>query len=195
MKKFFSFIIATLVSFNTTANSNALEILSEDTVKTLLLRMQSVLNETENKDHINKFFKFSVDSGTRILITNHLLDPNDVSKDLATEELNMSPEEYVKYIDIIRKPNYKHLFKIEHSNIIIDEKTEVASVSLTIQEYALRKRLGSRGEALEDQTILASTNCNMNIGTNGNDAIITSMNCIGKILEVKPTITEIAPSK
>jgi len=173
------FVVAILFMSVTHESACAREIIRTD-VETLLLRMQSVLNR-KNPREISRFFKFYSESTARFLMKNQLVDPDSTNKILATEELNMTWDQYVKYLENIIKPNYVYLFKIKMTDFQYNEEAELATVSFHLQEYALQVQYDGKRK-VDDITTLGSTNCNLHVGENATDLEILSMNCISKIV-------------
>lgn len=187
VRTFFLFFLAILFGYNNACN--AAEVLTEESTKNLILRFQTALNSYDQRDR-DLFFRYYVDNAANIIVENRILDPNNPSVELSSESVTMNPTEYARYIELIRKPNYKHLYRIESSEVIVEPKSKTGVVAINIQEYALRKQEDkATGAQINDMTILASTNCNVNVADNTNDVVITSMNCIGKIIEYPMPLT------
>jgi hypothetical protein len=185
VRLFFALFLITYV--NTASYVSAAEILSQESVKNLFLRFQTVLNSNDKKDK-ELFFKYFSDSSAKIILANYILDPEDSNKELASENLTLSTAEFAKYLDLIRSKNYLHIYKVELGEVIIDSKSDTGAAAIAIAEFGLRKQVASNGVRINDMTILAATNCNVTLADNTNDVVITSMNCIGKIIEdPKPT--------
>lgn len=185
----FRILIVTFVITNILISSpaKAAEILTEEAVKNLFLRFQTVLNSTDKNDK-DLFFKYFADSSAKIILANYILDPEDTSKELASENITLSTADFSKYLDLIKKKNYVHIYKIDVGGIIIDPKYKTGAAAIAIAEFGLRRQEAANGARINDMTILAATNCNVTLADNTNDVIITSMNCIGKIIEdPKPT--------
>lgn len=181
----FTFSLLTYVS--TGSHVNAADVLSQESVKNLFLRFETVLNSNDKKDK-ELFFKYFSDSSAKIILANYILDPEDSSKELASENLTLSTSEFIRYIDLIRSKDYIHIYKVELGQVIIDAKSKTGATAISIAEFGLRKQQAPSGARIHDMTILAATNCNVTLADNTNEVIITSMNCIGKIIEdPKPT--------
>lgn len=181
------FVLLFITYIGQSSNVKAADILTEESVKNLLLRFETVLNSNDKKDK-ELFFKYFADTSAKIILANYILDPEDSNKELASESLTLSTAEFVKYIDLIRSKDYIHIYKVDIGGIIIDPKYKTGAAAIAIAEFGLRKQLAENGARIHDMTILAATNCNVTLADNTNDVIITSMNCIGKIIEdPKPT--------
>ena len=156
----------------------------EGSIKLFLLKIQDLMNKRNITD-IESFYTYYTDSSARFLKTSYLLDSNDKSKILAQESLNMSKDEYINYIREILKPLSEYAYRITINKISHDTSSGVALITYSLEEYSLSKVvIDPKLPPTEDASFI-STNCNMNISTEGGDLSILSTNCIEKIVKKK----------
>jgi hypothetical protein len=151
----------------------------EESIRQFFNKIQNLMNKREIND-IESFYKYYADSSARFIKTSYLLDPTDKSKVLAQESLNMSKNEYIKYIKDILKPLNNYAYRSTISNITIDKANSIALISYGIEEYSLIK---AATNSQPDDTTFISANCNMNLSIEGGDTSILSTNCIEKIVK------------
>ncbi len=147
------------------------------------------MNNRDMKD-ISGFYKFYADSSARFLKTSYLLDPNDRSKNLAEESLNMGREEYVTYIGNILNGLDEYAYRLTINGIKPIDGSDSILVSYGVEEYSLRKGQevvdpNTNQKVQKNDVSFVSTNCNMSIGTATGDPVILSTNCIEKIIKIQ----------
>jgi hypothetical protein len=152
----------------------------EESIRQFFYKIQNLMNKRSIND-IESFYKYYIDSSARFIKASYLLDPNDKSKVLAQESLNMSKNEYIEYIKDILKPLNNYAYRSTISNINIDKAKSIALITYSIEEYSLIT--ADKNSSQPDDTTFISANCNMNLSIEGGDTSILSTNCIEKIVK------------
>ncbi len=150
---------------------------NDATIRAFFIKIQNLMNKRDISE-IESFYKYFTDSSARFIKIAYLLDPEDKTKVVAQESLNMSKDEYITYIKDILKPLNSYAYRVTVNSINRTGSAGVAIVNYSIDEYTL-----IRSEKNEEEAAFISANCNMNIGLDSGDAVILSTNCIEKIVK------------
>lgn len=150
---------------------------SDATIQAFFIKIQNLMNKRDISE-IESFYMYFTDSSARFIKIAYLLNPEDKTKVVAQESLNMSKEEYITYIKDILKPLNSYAYRVTINKINREGGAGVAVVNYSVDEYTL-----IRSEKNEEEAAFISANCNMNVGLDSGDAVILSTNCIEKIVK------------
>lgn len=176
-------VFAVLVLVFLANTASAVKITQDDIIQ-MVGRMQSIMNQ-RTISGIEKYFGYYADSEARFLKTSYLVDPDNSEKILAQESLNMSRDEYIKYIKNILNPPTNYVYKATVNSVKMDDIVNQALVSYSTQEYATINVLDSTYNKVAEETSLIRSNCNMIVDYNSTDIVILSINCAEKITRRK----------
>lgn len=182
MKKFITFIFVFVFAGLPAA---ALAITNAE-AQNFMLQIASIMNK-RNINEISTFLKFNAIPDARFIKNSSLVNINDPTQVIATEDLNMSISEYTEYLKGILTPPNKYAYYSQINSIDID-KNNNALVSLHIDELSTKIVFNSKVNSNIELQTLVSSNCNYLLGTLNAQTVILGMNCIEKITKKSNSI-------
>ena len=156
---------------------------TKNSVINLMNQFAAVINSGQ-KDVISEFVRFYVDRDANCIKTSKLYDAFLEDKIIGQENLDMSREEYIRYLYHISSTPITYSMAVSVTNVDYDKGGNIsASISMNeISVSAIKKEstYNKDGQSKANDKISVITNCNISF-RRSSTLIITGSNCIEKI--------------
>ena len=150
-------------------------------VNEFVQQIESLMN-MKNFDDIKRFYNYYSMPNATFIKYSQLLDPKNPKKILRTENLKMSTDEYIKYLEVIvnspRKYSYSGILKS------ISNDGDIYNVTINVKDSSLYDNYDPVIHAEYTTYIHTLANCNYVLELKNSKFFIEGMNCSEKINKI-----------